>query len=146
MNITVQKVGDQKSLEKFQRFLSLNNLPFSDLSATNSLLYAYYENGILIGSGGLERYGDVVLLRSLAVASTGRSRGVGRYIVQDLMAKVKEQNIHSIFLLTETAHAFFLKFGFQDISREEVPEPIKKSSEFAHVCPTSAAVMELRLS
>jgi amino-acid N-acetyltransferase len=44
--------------------------------------------------------------------------------------------------LTETADKYFNKKGYRAIAREQVPEQIKASSEFNHVCPVSAVVMK----
>jgi len=48
-------------------------------------------------------------------------------------------------LLTQTASFFFQKMGFKPVARENVPDAIQKSSEFATVCPASADVLVLKL-
>jgi hypothetical protein len=51
-----------------------------------------------------------------------------------------------VFLLTETAPAFFARFGFTDIDRARVPETIRQTVEFSSACPASARVMVLDLA
>jgi amino-acid N-acetyltransferase len=140
-------VTTEKELEILKAFLIANQLPADDLTFTNSLLLVYYNtHEILVGSGGLEFYNDYALLRSLAVSPELRGQQLGKQIVSDLLKFAQEQNIREIYLLTQTASFFFQKLGFTQVNREHVPEPIKKSSEFATVCPTSAEVLRLKLN
>jgi amino-acid N-acetyltransferase len=98
-----------------------------------------------VGSGGLEFHGDKALLRSLAVSQSMRSQSLGKQIVEDLLQHVIERGKKEIYLLTTTAYFFFLKFGFAEVQRDEVPEEIKSSTQFSEVCPSSARVMRLTL-
>jgi amino-acid N-acetyltransferase len=97
----------------------------------------------LIGCAGLERYGEAALLRSVAVRAEERGSGVGRALVEAALAQARAGGIRQIILLTETARAYFLRFGFREISRAEAPEAVKASAEFTTACPQSATVMLL---
>lgn len=144
--ITQQIVKSTREFDSLRNFLRENQLPADDLSLSNGLYLIYYDsNEALVGSGGLEFYGNKALLRSLAVSQTMRSQSLGRQIVEDLLQQVKAKNKKEIYLLTTTAYFFFLKFGFAEIQREDVPDEIKSSTEFSEVCPASARVMKLIL-
>jgi len=144
MNYTSTIINDQKSLEKLQRFLRANKLPASDLKLDESIFIGYQdESKQLIATGGLEFYGNTALLRSVAVDEKFRGQLFGRTIVQDIIAKAKNAKIKDLYLLTATAHNYFLKKGFQDVPREKVPDIIKQTTEFSQVCPSSAIVMKL---
>ena len=146
MNYTSTIINDQKSLEKLQQFLKANKLPASDLKLDESIFVGYQdESKQLIGAGGLEFYGATALLRSVAVDERFRGQSLGATIVEDIIAKARDSKIKDLYLLTETAHNYFLKKGFQDVSRENVPAVIKQTTEFAQVCPASAVVMKLTL-
>lgn len=146
MNYTSTIIRDQNSLEKLQLFLKANKLPASDLRLEQSVFVGYYDSANqLVGSGGLEFYGNTALLRSIAVGEEFRGQLLGKTIVEDIIAKAKDSKIKDLYLLTETAHNYFLKKGFQDVPRENVPEIIKQTTEFAQVCPASAIVMKLTL-
>lgn len=143
-------IQDQIALEKLMKFLQLNKLPYQDINnaitTKDRLFFGYYDNtNELIGSGGLELYGNAALLRSVAVKENKRGKDLGKRIVNDLVEHAKKANITNIYLLTETAKDFFLKRGFELIHRNEVPENIKNSSEFLHVCPASATCMFYKL-
>ncbi len=146
MNLKPTLIQDSIALEKLQRFLQSNKLPHDDIKTKGNVFIGYYDDaGNLIASGGLELYGASALLRSIAVSQHHRGKNMGKQIVDDLMQKAKDLNIRSIFLLTETAHDFFSKKGFTDISRGDVPFEVKSSSEFAFVCPISAACMHYKI-
>jgi len=140
-------IQDQIALERIQSFLKKNKLPAEDIKLKDSLYFEYRnENDVLIASGGFELYGDHALLRSVAIDETQRSRGLGKKIVDDLVEKAKELNITNLFLLTETAHDFFEKKGFADVDRNEVPGPIRNSTQFTSACPASACCMICKLN
>lgn len=100
----------------------------------------------LVGSAALERYGEAALLRSVAVAEEERSTGLGQEIVRRLLDCAYADGIRTVVLLTNTAERFFPRFGFRQVDRDQVPEPVKASAEFQGACPASAAVMQLDLS
>ena len=141
------RVTTERELETLKVFLESNQLPAHDLTLNNNLLLVYYNtHEALVGSGGLEFYGDLALLRSLAVSPELRGQQLGKEIVAHLLTAAKEQNIREVYLLTQTASFFFQKIGFKLVSREAVPDVIQKSSEFATVCPTTAEVLVLKFS
>ena len=138
-------ITDDSSFEAFRNMLKSSNLPADDLDFKKDLLVGYYENDSLVGTGGLEVYGPYALLRSLSVKVGIRGRSVGSTMTEYLLTQAQERGLKAVYLLTETARGFFLKKGFTDITRDEVPAEVKASSEFAHVCPASATVMKLSL-
>jgi amino-acid N-acetyltransferase len=145
MELTYKLINDAESFESFRSLLKSSNLPADDLDFKRDLLVGYYEGDSLVGTGGLEVYSPYALLRSLSVKLGIRGKSVGSTIFEYLLEEARKKKLKSIYLLTETAHGFFAKKGFKDVSRDEVPAEVKNSSEFSHVCPTSAAVMVLEL-
>ncbi|HEU5289527.1 MAG TPA: arsenic resistance N-acetyltransferase ArsN2 [Cyclobacteriaceae bacterium] len=138
-------VGHNNSLDEIITILKNNNLPYQDIKLENNLFVSYRnEHGKVIGSGGLEFYSAYALLRSVAVDETQRGKSLGKEIVSDLIDRAKNKSIKEIYLLTETAHNFFLKNGFTDVAREDIPTEVKASSEFTSVCPVSATCMVYR--
>jgi amino-acid N-acetyltransferase len=97
----------------------------------------------VVGNATLELYGQWALLRSVAVDEAVRGCGVGRRLTEAALDMAVRRGVHRVYLLTETAAGFFLRFGFRPITREEVPPPVRASVEFTSACPSSAAVMEL---
>lgn len=100
----------------------------------------------LVGTVGLERYGEAALLRSAAVAETERGSGLGQELVRRLLDRAHAEGIKSVALLTETAEHFFPRFGFRKVSRSEVPAALYDSVEFRGACPASSVAMLLDLT
>jgi amino-acid N-acetyltransferase len=139
-------IDSDKELDSLKEFLRSNNLPTEDVSLNSGLFLAYYNtHDVLVGSGGLEFYNNLALLRSLAVSPELRGQQVGKEIVSQLLEAAKQRGISEVYLLTQTASFFFQKMGFKPVARENVPDTIQKSSEFATVCPASADILVLKL-
>jgi len=135
-------IDNQEALDDVLALLKKNKLPFQDITLGVTLMVRYHDaSGKLIGSGGLEFYGDYALLRSVAVDESQRGKSMGKQITADLLSRAKSKSNKAVYLLTETAHDFFLKLGFNDISRNDAPEEMKLSSEFTTACPASASCM-----
>jgi amino-acid N-acetyltransferase len=137
-------IDNESSLSDLFNLLRINNLPYEDIKLENNHFVNFYRDGNIIASGGLEFYPPSALLRSLAVVENQRGKSIGKQIVQDLLERAKQRSVNEVYLLTETAHDFFVQRGFVDIPRDQVPEEIKLSSEFKSVCPVSAACMVFR--
>src|SRR5688500_9458054 len=146
MESNYKLIKDPESFEAFRILLQSCNLPADDLNFNRDLLVGYYEDDTMVGTGGLEVHGPYALLRSLSVKLGIRGKSVGSSITEFLLNEAKKKRLKAIYLLTETAHGFFQKKGFKDVPREEVPSEVKASSEFSHVCPTTAAVMYLPIA
>ncbi len=139
--LSAQQVQNDLALKKIQALLQQSKLPYQDIVLEGNIMMGYFENHQLVGCGGLELYGPYALLRSVAVDANQRGKQFGQHIVDDLLNRAQAQGIQSVYLLTETAHAFFLKKSFVDVDRMQVPTEVKASTEFTSVCPVSAACM-----
>jgi amino-acid N-acetyltransferase len=137
-----REVRKSEELELLKLFLESNKLPSRDISLEGNVFSLYYDdNNNIIGSAGFEMYGDVGIVRSIAVHQTRRRTGLGRQIVDEILRRAKGKNLKAVFLLTETAYEFFLRKGFHDFSRHDVPFAVSASSEFSSVCPATAKCM-----
>jgi amino-acid N-acetyltransferase len=130
---------------KLAALLAMADLPLAGVEAHLSDFFLAFRDDVLIGAAGLERYGDTALLRSVAVVSTERRQGLGEVLVQQALAYAVSLEVRQVVLLTTTAADFFLRFGFQPMSRAEVPLAAQASVEFQGICPASATGMSLVL-
>ena len=94
---------------------------------------------------GFERYGEEALLRSAAVASRAQGLGIGKALTEHVIGEAAASGIDTLFLLTTTAERFFSHYGFETVTRAEVPDVVQRSIEFTSSCPASATVMRLSL-
>lgn len=122
--------------------LQTEKLPVEDLPASLDHFFVAQTGDNVIGAIGMEQYGNNALLRSMVVSREHRNKNIAFNLVRQLESYGSSLGIHSIYLLTETAPTYFEKKGYLKINRDNVPEEVKASSEFSHVCPVSAIVMK----
>lgn len=126
-----------------EELLEVSTLPTAGVpQSLEGFLVAECNDGV-IGTVGLERYGDVGLLRSAAVVKAWQGKGVGRSLVEQVLSSARRSELRGIYLLTTTAEGYFPYFGFTRVERKSVPEQVQRSVEFAEACPASAAVLYL---
>lgn len=121
-------------------------LPADDVAEPSRHFWRFsFADDIPAGFGGLEIHGADALMRSITTLPPLRGRGFGRAIVKALEAEAVMLKCRSVFLLTTSAQAFFEKLGYAAIDRATVPDSIRATTQFAALCPDSAAVMRKRL-
>ena len=125
--------------------LQSEKLPADDLPATLGNFFVALYEGNVIGVIGMEPYGPYALLRSMIVSREHRNKNIAAALIKQLENHCELQQINTIYLLTETAPDYFFRKGYRKMTREEVPDAVKASSEFSHVCPVSAIVMKKEL-
>ena len=128
-------------LPAVERLLTDSKLPLDGVrEVLNSFLVAE-SGGALVGVAGLEVCCEHALLRSVAVVPAWRSKGLGRELVTRIIADAESRGIKALYLLTTTAERYFPSFGFERITRDEVPADVQTTDEFRGACPASATVM-----
>jgi amino-acid N-acetyltransferase len=100
----------------------------------------------LQGIVGLEIFGALALLRSLAVAKDARGSGCGKALVAAAETYAKQKGVRDLYLLTTTAERFFARLGYLGAERDTAPVPIQRTREFADLCPDSAVFMVKHLA
>ncbi|MFQ5629007.1 MAG: arsenic resistance N-acetyltransferase ArsN2 [bacterium] len=142
IKIRSAKESDYVAIEKL---LQSVDLPIEGVKEYLQHFIIMENDGKMIGVVGLEVYGNKALLRSLAVVGEAHGLGLGKMLYNKILEKARQLHVDEIYLLTETAEAFFTRQGFVHISRDAVDSHVKKSVEFQSVCPESAACMRLKL-
>ena len=99
----------------------------------------------IVGAAAIEPYGDSGLLRSVVVASERQGAGIGASLVEASEALASELGIEELYLLTDTARAWFAGRGYQRTEREDVPARVRTSIEFTTACSDTAVAMKRRL-
>src|SRR5450755_3106559 len=80
-----------------------------------------YDGNRLAGCGALHFYSPTVgEVRSLAVAESHKTHGIGRLIVESLVYEAKLYGLDAVFAFTYVAR-FFAKVGFYEVERGELP-------------------------
>jgi amino-acid N-acetyltransferase len=128
-------------LPDIEQLLTDASLPTAGVAAALPGFVVAESEGQLVGVIGLEVCSENALLRSAAVAPGWRGRGLGRALVQRIIADAEAQGINALYLLTTTAEHYFPSFGFHPTSREAVPAAVQETVEFREPCCSSAVVM-----
>ena len=131
--------------DQIQALLKQASLPYQDIKQDHIHFVTKIEENTLIGCAAIEIQEEYGLLRSVVVHPDYRTKGVAQELITKLLNYARNQKLHSLYLLTETASDYFKKVGFQQIDRSKAPKPMQKTSEFAELCPTSATCMFLVL-
>src|SRR3989442_12995704 len=76
-----------------------------------STLVARQDSGV-VGTAALELYGDAALLRSVAVATDLRGRGLRAALTFAALDLALRRGGRTVYLLTKTMYTVFRKFGF----------------------------------
>jgi len=121
-------------------------LPSDGLASHLDAALVAREGERIIGSAAIEVYEDGGLLRSVAVEADRRGTGLGAQLTAAAIEDARRRALPALYLLTTTAERFFPRFGFERISRGEVPASVQASIEFREACPASATVMRKRLT
>lgn len=126
------------------RLLEEASLPVEGVAEhLETFLVAVRDNAV-IGSMGLELYGQTALLRSAVVGPPWRNSGIGTILYDALLVKAREHGVRQLILLTNTAEKYFEKKGFRRIDQHSVTGPVTQSVEFTGACK-HAVCMQLDL-
>jgi len=121
--------------------LAASELPIDDLADPALELVGAFADDALLGVIGLQRAGEVGLLRSLAVAPAARARGIAAALCHALLARARGAGLRELYLLTTTAAGYFPRHGFAPIDRAAAPVAIREHPQFTLLCPASAVLM-----
>ena len=140
----IESAKDQ-DLAEVRALLGRLSLPLDGVDDHVKTMLVARENGQVVGTAALELYADGALLRSVAVDPSRQGRQLGHELTEAALRLAAEHRAPTVFLLTTTAERFFPKFGFQPITRDDVPPSVQSSVEFRSACPASAIVMRKHL-
>jgi amino-acid N-acetyltransferase len=122
------------------------DLPTSDISPEAGLRFLVAEeSGQLTGAIAFQPAGTVALLRSFVVRPEQRGQGLGKKLYEQLLQDARQYGIRTLFLLTESAEAFFASRGFRVVERATAPEELQSTAEFSGLCGSKAICMKLDL-
>jgi amino-acid N-acetyltransferase len=138
--------ADDSDREVILEILSQADLPIDGVAEIVTCFLVARRGASIVGCIGLERHGDLALLRSAAVRPEYRSEGVGSLLVAHLLSQARADGVTEVALLTTTAKDYFQKrFGFVEAQRSDYQSPLEKSVEWNLPRCSSASFLTLRL-
>jgi N-acetylglutamate synthase-like GNAT family acetyltransferase len=150
--MTAQLVAIEKAsptrLDDVLEILSQVNLPHDGVKEHfGGFLIARSGGGKILGCIGLERHGELGLLRSAAVRSEYQGQWIGNKLVRELLKCAASEGITEVVLLTTTAREYFqTRFGFKEAKRSDYDERLADSPEWNLPRCSSAVFMTLNLN
>ena len=96
-----------------------------------------HDRGALVGCAGIERAGEVALLRSVVVAPSHRGRHLGAALVADRLGWARAHRVAAVYLLTTGTADFFAHLGFVRV--DAVPPALSQAT--LADCRTATAMM-----
>lgn len=135
------RAATEEDTHDIRALLDQNALPTSDIESSQPEFIVAREGAGLVAVGGVQRFGAVGLLRSVAVRTDRRGAGLGQAVVQALEQNARHAGVTELVLLTQTARRFFERLGYSVIERNAAPEAVLESEEFRALCPQSATCM-----
>lgn len=109
-------------------------------------LVAVLDSGQFAGVIGMEREGRYGMLRSLAVKPECQKGGIAAELVREAVATARALEMEELYLMTQTADRYLQNFGFEVISRSQIPEVLLEKSELNTACSARSICMKQQLA
>ena len=90
-----------------------------------------YLGGELVGCVGYERFGSHALLHSLVVIRQAKGEGVGRFLVEQLLGRLRAAGVEQVYLATTDTARYFGYLGFRPVTRDEVEPAVLQSPDLS---------------
>ena len=136
----------ERDLPDIHTLLERLHLPIAGVDEHLATMLVAREGGQIIGTAGLELYADGALLRSVGVEPSHQGKQLGQQLTDAALHLATTHGVNTVYLLTMSAERYFPKFGFERISRDQVPPSVRQSVEFqSSVCSTSAIAMRKQI-
>jgi amino-acid N-acetyltransferase len=142
---TVIESATARDLPEIRSLLERLDLPAVGVDEHLPTMLVAKEGDHIVGTAALELYADGALLRSVAVEPRQQGKQLGHQLTDAALRLAAAHGANTVFLLTTTAERFFPKFGFEQVTRDDVPPSVRGSVEFQSACPASAIVMRKQL-
>lgn len=128
-------------LSTIETLLLHSGLPTAGVAEHLSSFIVADANG-LTGVIGLEPSVQNTLLRSLAVPSERRKKGLGNALFKQAISQARQAGATTAYLLTNTVESFVSRWGFTPINRGDIPSDLLTASALATACPANSACLQ----
>ena len=146
MNVRRAQISDAKAVsDLINGYAEQDRMLFRPLTEVYEKLQMFLVaevDGRIVGCCALEIiWSDLAEIKSLAVASDQRGRGIGRRLVAGAVEESRQLGIPRVFALT-LEPAFFTQVGFEVIEKDDLP--MKVWSDCAR-CPKQQECDEIAM-
>ena len=115
--------------------LAAEHLPPNQLDDWIDHVVVAERDGRVVGAGGVEVYPEdrAGLVRSMVVGAELQRSGLGKRILDWVLAHARELGIQRAFLFTMNARDFYARYGFEDATLEDFPPSARRSEQYQSV-------------
>jgi GNAT superfamily N-acetyltransferase len=125
-NFSISTDKSQLDLEMIHDFLKTSywakDVPKSivEKSIANSLCFGVYQKKQQIGFARvISDYATFAYLADVFILESYRGQGLGKWLIQSILAHSELQNLRKFLLGTWDAHELYRQFGFNSLNRPE---------------------------
>ena len=112
------------------------------LGDPQTLVWVALREGRIAAMAGLERFGDVALMRSVATQEPFRGQGAATTLCRAVLDQARAEGVRQVYLLTETAEGFFRRLGFEVVGRDSMDPRLSASAELrGNVCASATPMV-----
>ncbi len=116
--------GIQKLINYYAKKDEMLPRAINDIYETIRDFHVYEEDSRILACCAIHvDWEDLAEIRSLAVEEGRHGRGIGKHLVKSCIDDARELGVTKIFALTYIPK-YFEKFGFHEISKDELPRKI----------------------
>ncbi|GAB5560306.1 MAG: hypothetical protein SynsKO_19530 [Synoicihabitans sp.] len=142
MSVETLQAATPADASEIRALLESVNLPTADLSDTSwSHFWVARSKRGIVGVVGLEPAPPFALLRSLGVAVELQGTGLGQRLLKTAEQNAADLGIRQLGLITDSAAAYFQRYGFEPVERSHAPAALTSTRQFREICPESAILM-----
>ncbi len=128
----LRRARDQ-DISQIEALLLAEHLPPYGIRDFLETFFVLEDGGRVVGSAGLEVYGEAALLRSVVVAPELRGGKYGQRLAESALAEARRRGVQRVYLFTMRAASFFSRYGFRECGLEDFEPAVRKSFQYQGV-------------
>jgi N-acetylglutamate synthase-like GNAT family acetyltransferase len=123
----------EEDIPQIEALLLAERLPPYGINEYLGTFFVLEDGGRVVGSAGLEVYGQAALLRSVVVAPELRGGTHGRRLTEAALAEARARGVQRVYLFTMHAAEFFARYGFRECGLEDFEPAVRESYQYRGV-------------
>ncbi|WP_078393028.1 GNAT family N-acetyltransferase [Shouchella patagoniensis] len=139
MALTVRKMEKTDLLAIQALFARVGST--TQVDQNSRFLVVESENGAIVGTVGLDKAGELGLLRTMVIDSNRTHPAASIEFIQLAIAFAQTEGIHTVYALSNGKVALFEPLGFERIEEPFLPEVIKTMDHYQLVTETDQATI-----
>ncbi|WP_439671181.1 N-acetylglutamate synthase or related acetyltransferase, GNAT family [Cupriavidus necator] len=105
-------------------------LPVDDVARLLEHFHVALLGSQIIACAAGERFGETVVIRSVAVLPEHRDQGVATHVVRAALMRARANGARRAVLLASSCPSYFSRYGFTLVPAAKLPAEVMSSSEF----------------